>query len=212
MHKQLYPLRRKNGFTIVELVVVIAVIGILLAVTTLTYRQVQREARDNQRATAAATIASALETYYDKNGEYPAGAQFNTTDQPNNITNYGPTLSVLNTLADKNLSVPGVFDFYAYCNGTACDSGSWQTTRRQQITYHSRNTVNTTPGSFFTLTLSQSIGGPNCKIATLYDQPGFALIWYNESTNIWSFKKSNRGTVTISNNGTPTAPQTCTFS
>lgn len=65
-----------SGFTIVELLVVIIVIGILLAVGIASYVGVQQNSRNSLRETRAALIADTLETYYDKYGEYPGCARF----------------------------------------------------------------------------------------------------------------------------------------
>lgn len=62
----------KNGFTLVEVVIAVAVIGVLATISVVSYRTVQRSARDNQREVGASMIADALETYYERNGEYPA--------------------------------------------------------------------------------------------------------------------------------------------
>lgn len=51
------------GFTIVELVVVIAVVGILAAVTTVSYRGVQSEARDTAIKNATQQTADALQLW-----------------------------------------------------------------------------------------------------------------------------------------------------
>lgn len=63
-----------NGFTIVEILVVIAIIGILATIGILSYSRVQANARDMQRSSKITIIAEALEKYYDKNGEYPGCA------------------------------------------------------------------------------------------------------------------------------------------
>lgn len=62
----------RAGFTIVELIVVIAVIGILAAVAAFSFIYTQKDARDDRRAVHASTVAEALEKYYDKHGEYPS--------------------------------------------------------------------------------------------------------------------------------------------
>lgn len=71
-------MKKTTGFTIVELVVVIAVIGILAAISITSYTQTQRKARDTEREADISVIQSALETFYEKNGNYPG-----TTDMSN---------------------------------------------------------------------------------------------------------------------------------
>ena len=61
-----------SGFTIVELLIVIAIIGILATIGTLGFSRTQTMTRDAQRSSKSTVIAEALEKYYDKNGEYPS--------------------------------------------------------------------------------------------------------------------------------------------
>lgn len=65
---------RKNisGFTLVELIVVIAVIGILAGISIVGFSRYQADARDTQRSNRANLIAEALEKFYLVNGEYPS--------------------------------------------------------------------------------------------------------------------------------------------
>lgn len=65
--------QHSRGFTLVELVVVIAVIAILSIVAVVGYDIVMKQAHDNKRATDTTAFMHTLETYYQKNGEYPAG-------------------------------------------------------------------------------------------------------------------------------------------
>ncbi|MET0979771.1 MAG: prepilin-type N-terminal cleavage/methylation domain-containing protein [Candidatus Saccharimonadales bacterium] len=60
-----------TGFTIVELLIVIVVIGILAAITIVAYNGVQGRARDTQRIADLKGIAKALEVYKINNGAYP---------------------------------------------------------------------------------------------------------------------------------------------
>jgi len=62
----------KNGFTIVELLIVIVVIAILAAISIVAYNGIQQRARDTQRLQDVKTIAKALELYYIQNGVYPS--------------------------------------------------------------------------------------------------------------------------------------------
>lgn len=60
-----------HGFTIVELLIVIVVIGILTSITVVAYSGIQGRARDSQRLSDLKTIMKALEIYKINNGVYP---------------------------------------------------------------------------------------------------------------------------------------------
>lgn len=62
---------RKKGFTLVELMVVIAVIGILAGVALVSLNTSRAKARDVQRKTNIASIQRALEAAYADCGMYP---------------------------------------------------------------------------------------------------------------------------------------------
>lgn len=62
---------KRSGFTIVELLIVIVVIGILAAITIVVYNGTQARARDTQRTSDARNILTALEAYKAVNNVYP---------------------------------------------------------------------------------------------------------------------------------------------
>ena len=64
--------KTKSGFTIVELLIVIVVIGILAAITIVAFNGIQGRARDSQRVQDMNSIIKALEVYKIQNGNYPA--------------------------------------------------------------------------------------------------------------------------------------------
>jgi len=68
------PWVKRRGFTIVELLIVIVVIGILAAITVVAYNGIQQRARDAQRQSDITVIKKALELYYAANSRYPAGS------------------------------------------------------------------------------------------------------------------------------------------
>jgi len=90
--------RRKQGFTLVELVVVITVIAILATIGVVSFVKVQADSRDSARASRATVISEALEKYYDSHGEYPSCSQL--TQAPSAISTnvlVGIDASVLKT-------------------------------------------------------------------------------------------------------------------
>lgn len=69
---------KEKGFTIVELLIVIVVIGILAALVLNTFSGVQKRARDTQRQTDVSSLATQLEVYYNDNGGYPQFSQIDS--------------------------------------------------------------------------------------------------------------------------------------
>ncbi len=69
--------RKEKGFTIVELLIVIVVIGILAALVITTFSGVQRKARNTERETDIKAIHGQVEAYYAQNGRYPSLANLN---------------------------------------------------------------------------------------------------------------------------------------
>lgn len=69
MHKRI----ERRGFTLVELVVVIAVIAILSAIAIVSYDIVLKQEHDSKRSSDMTALQTTLETYYQKNGVYPSG-------------------------------------------------------------------------------------------------------------------------------------------
>lgn len=66
-----------KGFTIVELLIVIVVIGILALLVITTYSGIQAKARNAKRQTDIQSIQTQLEAYFSQNGYYPSLANMN---------------------------------------------------------------------------------------------------------------------------------------
>lgn len=73
---------RRDGFTIIELVIVVVVIGILSAITIVSYNAVQQNARDKAAQTYADQVSRKIQSYASDNaGNFPASlADIETTD------------------------------------------------------------------------------------------------------------------------------------
>ncbi len=63
--------QQSSGFTIVELLIVVVVIGILAAIVMVAYNGIQANARDAGRIAKIQSIAKAIELYKVDNGRYP---------------------------------------------------------------------------------------------------------------------------------------------
>lgn len=62
---------KQSGFTIVELLIVIVIIGILAAITIVAYNGVQQRANNTQRIAAAKDWVKSLKAYTASNQKYP---------------------------------------------------------------------------------------------------------------------------------------------
>jgi prepilin-type N-terminal cleavage/methylation domain-containing protein len=65
-------MKNMSGFTIVELLIVIIVIGILATITTVALSGVQARANDSSRLSDVASVKKALSLYKTDNGSFPA--------------------------------------------------------------------------------------------------------------------------------------------
>lgn len=73
-------LKKSNkGFTIVELLIVIVVIGILALLVITTYSGIQAKARNSKRSSDIKSIQTNLEAFYTSSGYYPSRDNMNTS-------------------------------------------------------------------------------------------------------------------------------------
>jgi prepilin-type N-terminal cleavage/methylation domain-containing protein len=99
----------RRGFTIVELLIVIAVVGILLLIAVVNLRGSQMEARDNERASDIASIAKYLESFYTTDGPWGANlGVYPSIDLPNGDSDFYQ--EALDGVDLKALSAPGIDD------------------------------------------------------------------------------------------------------
>jgi len=65
-------LAKQKGFTIVELLIVIVVIGILAAIVIVAFNGVQTRARDSSKESSVTSLMKAIELYNAEEGNYPS--------------------------------------------------------------------------------------------------------------------------------------------
>ena len=61
-----------RGFTLIEILVVIGIIGLLTAIMTVSFSEVRKQSRDKSRMVGLKQLELALELYREANGQYPA--------------------------------------------------------------------------------------------------------------------------------------------
>lgn len=77
---------QKFGFTLIELMVVIAVLAFLVTVSVIAYNNVRGLSRDSVRVVHATQIQTALRAYYRDQGVYPYSLTLGQPLVSNNIT------------------------------------------------------------------------------------------------------------------------------
>lgn len=103
--KQKLTQRNQQGFTIIEVVLVLAIAGLIFLVVFLAVPQLQRSQRDSQRRSDLGRFMSSLETYSsNNNGDYPE----DQTETDEFIQNY--LLSADSEFADPSTGPDPAYD------------------------------------------------------------------------------------------------------
>ena len=120
---------KRRGFTIVELVITITIMGILLTLAVVNLNASQANARDAERKSDAEAIAANLEAYYNNTNSgmssYNGGGYYLGTQM---IGDVSAVRTFLPDLDPKTLRAPGVADsspisFIAATNNVATVAG-----------------------------------------------------------------------------------------
>ncbi len=70
-------MNKNNGFTLIEILVVVTIIGLLTATAAVTYTAFLKQSRDAKRKTDLEQTRAALEMYRSNNNTYPVGSWTN---------------------------------------------------------------------------------------------------------------------------------------
>lgn len=99
---------RRNGFTVIELAIVITIMGILLVLGSVNFNESQANARDSERKADVESIIIHLDTFYDSGsddstslGTYPSTLLVNT------VANLKKNLRDMD---EKSITAPGSSD------------------------------------------------------------------------------------------------------
>ncbi|HSX33266.1 MAG TPA: prepilin-type N-terminal cleavage/methylation domain-containing protein [Candidatus Saccharimonadales bacterium] len=125
---------KQKGFTIVELLIVIVVIGILATLVIVTFTGIQQRARNTKRQTDINAIASHVEAYFADNGKYPTLANMNDgTFRSTNLKGLDPSALQDPKGSAQTLVASPAANSYAYAvsddSGNACDNSTTDCTK-----------------------------------------------------------------------------------
>lgn len=124
----------KKGFTLIEMLVVISLIGILASLVLVSYTSTQKQARDTQRKSDLKQYQTALEQYANKNNglypAYPSGTNANGTL----CTSY---LALTSCPADPKDTPPYIYRYISdgTTGATATKYSFWTALENKPATY-----------------------------------------------------------------------------
>jgi type II secretion system protein G len=110
--------QNKQGFTIVELLIVIVVIGILAAISVVAYGTIQQSARDTSRTAEVNGLMKAIEQYKIDNGMYPSVGTDNSGYAVSTLASALVPTYMQSIPADPNTSLTN----YQYVRGTVASN------------------------------------------------------------------------------------------
>lgn len=91
-------MNKKQGFTLIEILVVIFIIGLLAAIIIAGASYARKKSQDTQAISDLTTVQAALQNYYLDNGSYPSNGGANYNAYFNTIAGVGGTLLTGNYL------------------------------------------------------------------------------------------------------------------
>ena len=192
----------KRGFTIVELMVVIAIAVILMGITGVAALQVQKDARDKKREADITIMQSELEKYFETNGVYPPGCRGACSSwfyTENNATS-GVLLNGDATISTIKTILPGIPKTFSDPQNSAASTplaltGVYSGGASERY-FYAGGAVNfrTSKSSIFNST--PAVNGTSCTFQQALEAGevgSYVVGYYSEVSKQWIFKQGNRG-------------------
>jgi general secretion pathway protein G len=96
---------KKRGMSLVEVMIVVAIVGVLLVVVVPNYRRIQEQSNISKAKSELRTLQTAVENYYLHSGSYPSSLSDVTAATPN----------IVNSIPDDPFASSGTS--YGYTRG-----------------------------------------------------------------------------------------------
>lgn len=120
--------RHARGFTVVELLAVIAIIGLLASSVTASVGTTRMKARDAARITAALSVQNALVFYRAKHGHFPCHSYINSYDQSSTFLRELVDDGYLRQIPHDPINNQNyLFGYLSYTNDSTGQCGSYAT-------------------------------------------------------------------------------------
>ena len=114
-------LRNQRGFTLIELMIVVAIIGILAAIAIASYQNLTQQAQAASEDGVVGALASAAVIYLGKNGTFPAQADL--------LNAVNPAVADLGTLTGvANVAHTVAYNAASGCLSATTDAANHPTT------------------------------------------------------------------------------------
>ena len=115
--------KNKHAFTLIELMIVIAIIGILAAMSLPNFQQARDRARQSKCYEYTALLTRTAEVYHTEHGEYPAKIDDMKSYLGGNRNFSCPSGGVFSPLSGSGVGAGNAMVFF--CSKHGCASASW---------------------------------------------------------------------------------------
>ena len=164
-----------KAFTIVELLVVMAVIGVLITLSVIGIQQSQKSTRVSRANNATLLVKAQLSSFYNEFRQYPTSLKIESTSDSNKIVymcNPSSTTCTSSSSSDVyskvTIDIAGLSEITSYSPQTGVTTSSYKTTcesdvasstineEKWKIYYSTENTTSTRPQKFYLATCTES--------------------------------------------------------
>ena len=115
--------KNKHAFTLIELMIVIAIIGILAAMAVPNFQQARERARQSKCYEYTALLTRTAEVYHTEKGHYPAKVEDMTPFLGGNRNFSCPSGGVFAPLSGSGVGADNAMVYF--CSKHGCASATW---------------------------------------------------------------------------------------